>query len=139
MKWFLVFWLGPIAFLGGWYGLSYYDINFGYFMLTRQAHDMVLQIYGDTLGIAPASVAPLVAKAIATDSIFVVAILLFRRRDRIRAWWRARSNVDDRFAQRRQSVQRALQNEGCGGRVDTFRPFGTRDVHFKQRPFGRHR
>ena len=26
MKWFLIFWLGPIVFLSGWYWLSYYDM-----------------------------------------------------------------------------------------------------------------
>ena len=90
MKWFLVFWLGPIVFLGGWYGLSYYDMNFGFFMLTRQAHELVLQMYAETLGIDPQSVAPLVAKAIGTDSLFVIAILIFRRRKKIAAWWQAR-------------------------------------------------
>lgn len=139
MKWFLVFWLGPIVFLGSWYGLSYYDMNFGYFMLTRQAHDMVLQLYGETLGIAPDNVAPLVAKAIGTDSLFVIAVILFRRRKKIMAWWRARSVAANGPQQRLEPVQRTLQNEGRSGRIDTFRPFGTRDIHFKQGPFGRHR
>ena len=40
MKWFLILWAGPIALLGSWYGLSYYDMNFGIFMLTRDAHDL---------------------------------------------------------------------------------------------------
>lgn len=95
MKWFLFFWLAPIAFLGSWYGLSYYDMNFGYFILTRQAHDLVLQLYGETLGIDPQSVAPLVAKAIATDSLFVIGIILFRRRQRIIGWWRGLRQSED--------------------------------------------
>ena len=34
MKWFLIFWAGPIVFLAGWYWLSYYDMSFGIFMLS---------------------------------------------------------------------------------------------------------
>ncbi|MBD9371882.1 hypothetical protein IB238_04405 [Rhizobium sp. ARZ01] len=90
MKWFLVLWAGPIALLGSWYGLSYYDMSFGIFMLTRDAHDLVFRIYGHVLGIAPESIPPLVARAIVVDSLFVFAIIAFRRRKRIAAWWQAR-------------------------------------------------
>jgi hypothetical protein len=90
MKWFLVFWLGPIAFLGGWYWLSYYDMNFGIFMLTRQVHDLTFQIYGDVLGVPPETIPPLVARAIAVDSLVVFAIIGFRKRRRLIAWWKVR-------------------------------------------------
>ncbi|UDF29891.1 UNVERIFIED_ORG: DUF6105 family protein [Roseateles sp. XES5] len=90
MKWFLILWAGPIALLGSWYGLSYYDMNFGVFMLTRDAHDLVFQIYGNILGIAPESIPPLVARAIVVDSLIVFALIAFRRRKKIIAWWQAR-------------------------------------------------
>ena len=90
MKWFLIFWAGPIALLGSWYGLSYYDMNFGIFMLTRDAHDLVFQIYGHILGIPPEDLPPLVMRAIVFDSFLVFALLAFRRRKQIRAWWQAR-------------------------------------------------
>lgn len=90
MKWFLILWAAPIALLGSWYGLSYYDVSFGIFMLTRDAHDLVFRIYGHVLGIPPESIPPLVARAIVVDSLFVFAIIAFRRRKRIAAWWRAR-------------------------------------------------
>ena len=51
MRWFLIFWAGPIIFLGGWYWLSYYDMNFGIFMLTRQVHDLTFAVYGKALGL----------------------------------------------------------------------------------------
>jgi len=85
MKWFLVFWLGPIVFLGGWYWLSYYDMNFGFFMLTRQVHDLTFQIYGKALGLPPQEIPPLVARAIAVDSLVVFAIMGFRKRGQISA------------------------------------------------------
>ncbi len=90
MKWFLILWAGPIALLGSWYWLSYYDMNFGIFMLTRDAHDLVFRIYGHVLGIPPESIPPLVLRAIIVDSLLVLAILAFRRRKRIAAWWRSR-------------------------------------------------
>lgn len=90
MKWFLMLWAMPILLLGGWYGLSYYDQSFGIFMLTRQAHDLVFQVYGHVLGLPPQDIPGLVARAIVLDSILIFAIIAFRRRKRIAAWWRAR-------------------------------------------------
>jgi hypothetical protein len=90
MKWFLIFWLGPIVFLSGWYWLSYYDLNFGIFMLSRQVHDLTFEVYGHVLGVPPESIPPLVARAIAVDSLVVLAIIAFRKRKKIAAWWAAR-------------------------------------------------
>lgn len=90
MKWFLILWATPVLLLSSWYGLSYYDMNFGVFMLTRQAHDLVFHIYGNVLGIPPETIPPLVARAIAVDSLIVLAIVAFRRRRQIASWWRAR-------------------------------------------------
>ncbi|MBD9493630.1 MULTISPECIES: DUF6105 family protein [unclassified Ensifer] len=90
MKWFLILWGGPILLLGSWYGLSYYDMSFGFFMLTRQTHDLVFQIYGNVLGIPPETIPPLVARAIVVDSLIVFAIVGFRKRRQIAAWYRRR-------------------------------------------------
>lgn len=90
MKWFLILWATPIALLGSWYSLSYYDMSFGVFMLTRDAHDLVFRIYGHVLGMPPESIPPLVARAIVVDSLLVFAIIAFRRRKRIMAWWNTR-------------------------------------------------
>lgn len=93
MKWFLILWAGPVALLGSWYWLSYYDMSFGFYMLTRETHDLVFQVYGNILGLPPESLPPLVARAIAVDSLIVFAILAFRRRKQIAAWWRDRQSV----------------------------------------------
>lgn len=90
MKWFLILWACPVILLTGWYGLSYYDMNFGIFMLTRQAHDLVFAIYGNVLGIPPETIPPLVARAIVFDSFLVFAIIAFRKRRQIRAWYAKR-------------------------------------------------
>ncbi|MEZ2221047.1 DUF6105 family protein [Rhizobium sp. RCC_161_2] len=90
MKWVLIFWAAPVSFLGAWYYLSYYDMSFGIYMLTRQMHDLVFQIYGNILGIPPESIPPLVARAIAFDTLLVFALLAFRKRAEILAWWKRR-------------------------------------------------
>ena len=93
MKWFLILWAGPVALLGSWYWLSYYDMSFGFYMLTRQTHDLVFQIYGNILGLPPESLPPLVARAIVVDSLIVFAILAFRKRKQIAAWWMGRQST----------------------------------------------
>ncbi|MDN5927818.1 MAG: DUF6105 family protein [Hyphomicrobiales bacterium] len=90
MRYLLIAWAAPLALFWGWYFLSLNDMNFGYIMLTRQMHDFVFEIYGNILGIDPATIPPLVAKACIFDSFFIVALYAFRRRRQIRSWWRGR-------------------------------------------------
>jgi hypothetical protein len=92
MKWIVFFWALPLAILGSWYTLSYYDINFGYLILSRQMHDVVFQIYGNILGLPPQDIPPLVAKAIVFDTLLLAGIISFRRRKAIIAWWRGRQS-----------------------------------------------
>jgi hypothetical protein len=82
MKVFLLLWVTPMVLLGGWYGLSYYDINFGFRILSRDLHDLVFLIYGDLLGIAPESIPPLVLKAIILDTLLVLGFIAIKRRRR---------------------------------------------------------
>jgi Family of unknown function (DUF6105) len=107
MKWFLILWAGPVLLLGAWYGLSYYDMSFGFFMLTRQTHDLVFQIYGNILGIDPQALPPLVARAIAVDSLIVMSIVAFRKRRQIIAWWKARYGSGEGIAARDESLSSA--------------------------------
>lgn len=90
MKWFLLFWGGPIVLLGAWYSLSYYDMNFGFFMLRRETHDLVFRIYGNVLGLPPEILPAMVAKAVVVDSLVLFSIIAFRKRRIIYAWWQGR-------------------------------------------------
>ena len=56
-------------------------------------HDLVFEIYGNILGLPPESLPPLVARAIAVDSLIVFAIIGFRKRKQIAAWWQARQSA----------------------------------------------
>ena len=84
MRYVLALWALPLVIFWGWYGLSYHDIHFGYVMLTRQAHDLVFQLYGETLGI------DMVAKACVLDTLILLGIFAFRRRRQVVAWARIR-------------------------------------------------
>jgi hypothetical protein len=105
MKTLLLLWALPITILGAWYGLSYYDMSFGIFMLTRDAHDLVFQIYGNVLGIPPETIPPLVLRAIIVDSLILFAIIGFRRRKQIKAWWTARQEKSAELCEVRASAE----------------------------------
>lgn len=89
MRYLLALWAAPLVLFWGWFFLSLNDINFGYVMLSRQLHDMVFQLYGQMLGIDPAIIPGMVAKACLFDSLLVLAIWAFRHRRAIGGWIRA--------------------------------------------------
>jgi len=105
MKTLLLLWALPITILGAWYGLSYYNMSFGIFMLTRDAHDLVFQVYGDILGIPPETIPPLVLRAIIVDSLILFAIIGFRRRKQIKAWWADRQEKSAELSEVRASPE----------------------------------
>ena len=80
MRTLLALWVAPLALFWGWYFLSLNDMNFGYVMLSRPLHDLVFQLYGEMLGIDPAIIPGMVAKACVFDSFLVAAIVAWRRR-----------------------------------------------------------
>ena len=90
MRWLLFLWALPIALFWGWYFLSLYDLNMGQIMLTRQAHDVVFELYGNILGIDPAALPAMVAKACVFDSFVLAGIIVLRRRQAIVALLRRR-------------------------------------------------
>jgi hypothetical protein len=55
-----------------------------------RTYDLVFQVYSNVLGIPAEDLPPLVARAVAVDSLIVFAIIGFRRRKKIAAWWRGR-------------------------------------------------
>ncbi|MFU0504554.1 DUF6105 family protein [Pseudaminobacter sp. NGMCC 1.201702] len=89
MRYLIALWLAPLVLFWGWFGLSFYDVNFGYVLLTRQAHDLIFQLYGEVLGIDPAIIPMMIVKACIFDGLIVLAIVAFRRRRTIAAWVRA--------------------------------------------------
>jgi hypothetical protein len=105
MKWLLIFWGGPVSLLAGWYGLSYYDMSFGIFMLTREAHDLVFRVYGHILGIPPETIPPLVARAMIVDTLIVFGLVALRNWRLMAAWYRRR------FGTPQSSEARSLASE----------------------------
>lgn len=91
MRWILIFWGLPMGFLWSWYFLSLND--FGFVFYSREVHDLTFSLYGNILGIDPAAIPPLVARACVVDTALIFAIFAFRRRRDIRAWWAARAEI----------------------------------------------
>ena len=90
MRYVFWFWFVPMGFLWGWYYLSYHDISFGMGFFSRDMHDLVFAIYGHILGMEKDVIIRLLIKACIVDTGLIMAILAFRRRHRIRAWWQTR-------------------------------------------------
>ena len=98
MRILIILWALPLALFWGWYGLSAHDLHFGSIYLSRELHDAVFAVYGETTGIAPGDIPPMLAGASILDSGVIAAIAAFRWRA---AWWpqfRARAvNIWSRY------------------------------------------
>lgn len=88
MRFILIAWALPLGFFWGWYFLSLNDISFGFLMLSRQVHDLYFEIAGHIMGIEPATVPGLVARACIVDTGLLLAIWAFRRRRELAARFR---------------------------------------------------
>ncbi|MFZ1774613.1 MAG: DUF6105 family protein [Rhizobiaceae bacterium] len=93
MRAILIWFVVPMGLFWAWFLLSANDMSFGLTMLTRQTHDFAFDFYGKLLGIDPATIPPLVAKACVTDTFLVFGIFAFRRRRAIMEWVKARRAV----------------------------------------------
>jgi hypothetical protein len=88
MRTLFALWAAPMALFWSWFYLSLNDINFGYVMLSRRLHDLVFELYGQMLGIDPAIIPGMVARACVFDGFLLMALWAFRRRRNIAAWIR---------------------------------------------------
>ncbi|WP_062202716.1 DUF6105 family protein [Aureimonas sp. AU12] len=107
MRWFLGLWFVPITFLVLWFALAANDINLGTFFFSRAMYDLVFTMYGNVLGIPPADLPPMVARALMLDSAIVLALYVFRRRKPITAWVRSRYERSGSLARRTESLSSA--------------------------------
>ena len=141
MKYIFAAWALPLVLFWGWYFLSLNDMHFGFVMLSRAVHDLVFQIYGDMLGIDPAAIPGLVARACVLDTLVIGAIWAFRRRRELAEWGRRirHGYAGGSLAPKAfQPVEDSLQDEGSRRRIDAARTLLAGNVHFYKRPFGRH-
>lgn len=141
MRYIFALWAAPLILFWGWFFLSLNDMNFGYVMLSRQLHDFVFSLYGETLGIDPAVIPGLVARACIIDTGLLLAFWAFRRRRQIAAWIRKKRGLETDSVvapQLAQPVEDALQDEGSGGRIDLLAAPRAGKIHFDQRALGGH-
>jgi len=104
MRWLLGLWFVPISFLVAWFVLASHDWNLGTFFFSREMYDLVFAVYGETLGVAPESIPPLVARALVLDSAIVLALYAFRRRKVIAGWLRSRTQASPSVATRARTL-----------------------------------
>mgnify|MGYP001072076847 CR=1 FL=1 len=141
MRYVFALWAAPLLLFWGWFFVSFNDMNFGYVMLSRQFHDLLFQVYGNILGLDPAIIPGMVAKACIVDTLLLVAFWAFRRRKLIWAWIKAkRDGVEPSApgAQLAEPVENALQDKGSSSRIDLPGSFAPRKVHLDQGALGSH-
>lgn len=95
MRYIFYFWALPLGLFWAWYFLSANDVGLLFF--TREIHERVFLLYGYVLGMDPASLPPLVARACIVDTAIIFGIFGFRRRREISAWART---TRQRYAER---------------------------------------
>jgi Family of unknown function (DUF6105) len=82
MRYILIFWGAPMSLFWGWYFASLNDLgSSGIFSYT--GHQLVFHIYGQVLGVDPAIIPGLAARACVFDTFLIFGILAFRRRKQI--------------------------------------------------------
>ncbi len=91
MKYIFWLWLVPMTLFWGWFGLSFYDINFGLLFFSRDIHDMVFGIYANILGVSYETIVSGFVKACIFDTFLIGGIVAFRKRKQIKAWWQERN------------------------------------------------
>lgn len=90
MRYLFWLWFVPLTLFWGWFGLSYYDMNFGFLFLSRDLHDLVFAIYGSILHVDPKTIPGMFLQACMFDTVLIFSIIAFRKRRLIRAWWQDR-------------------------------------------------
>ncbi len=80
MRIILVLWAVPLCLFWSWYTLSFYDISFGTVFFSRELHDLVFRVYGNTLGVPAGEVPAMVAWACAVDTALIGSIAAWRWR-----------------------------------------------------------
>lgn len=101
MRYLVAFWAFPLLLFWGWYFVSLNDWNFGYVLLTREAHDLIFQVYaqlfgdwtlkltGERVTLDPGEIPGLLARTFLFDTGLLAALVAFRRRRAIAAWARS--------------------------------------------------
>lgn len=80
MRYIFAIWAAPLVLFWGWYFASINDMHFGYWMLSRQFNLAIFELYGELLGVDPATIPWMMGKAFLVDTLIILAIWAYRRR-----------------------------------------------------------
>ncbi len=80
MRYIFALWATPLVLFWGWYFLSINDMNFGSVYMSRAFNLAIFNLYGELLGMDPATIPWMMGKAFIIDTLILLAIWAFRRR-----------------------------------------------------------
>ncbi|ODT07922.1 MAG: hypothetical protein ABS58_05060 [Mesorhizobium sp. SCN 65-20] len=80
MRYIFALWATPLVLFWGWYFLSINDMNFGSVYMSRAFNLAIFDLYGEILGMDPATIPWMMGKAFIIDTLILLAIWAFRRR-----------------------------------------------------------
>ncbi len=80
MRYIFALWATPLVLFWGWYFLSINDLNFGSVYMSRAFNLAIFNLYGELLGMDPATIPWMMGKAFIIDTLILLAIWAFRRR-----------------------------------------------------------
>lgn len=90
IRYIFLFFAIPVGLFWLWYWVSYFDLHFGFLVLSRLFHDYYFVTAGNMTGIPPEQIPGMLARVSAIDLGIILAIWAFRRRREIREWWQKR-------------------------------------------------
>ena len=80
MRILLLMWFIPLVLFWSWFALSANDISFGYHILSRTVHDLVINQYANIIGMEASAIPSAIAGACAFDTAIVMGIVGYRWR-----------------------------------------------------------
>jgi hypothetical protein len=93
IRYLLIFWALPLGSFWVWFFLSYLNVGLGTIYFTRSFHELYFELAGQILGVPPATVTLIIAKACLVDTLIIFAIVAVSKRRKIAEWiMRLRAN-----------------------------------------------
>lgn len=80
IRYLLIFWALPLGSFWAWFFLSYLNVGFGTIYFTRGFHELYFKLAGQILGVPPATVTVMIAKACIVDTLIIFAIVAVSKR-----------------------------------------------------------
>jgi hypothetical protein len=88
MRLLLIAWFTPLTVFWGWLGLARYDVWPQSIFFSRLLYDHVFATYERLTTLTEPQIIMLLLRFTFLDSLVILGIFAWRRREAIKAWWR---------------------------------------------------